>query len=789
MSLASKMFVVAAVSLTAANSVVAQCPDGSPPPCDSRRTAPLSALPKRVNPPLSDNTWIVLPFNNVTRAPDTEWLSDASVNLLSMDLSRWQDVHVIDDRRVADFMREIPKAAKVSFNDGVTVAKRAGAGRLVIGDVLKVGSTTTVTATVYGVRNGKEIRSARAMTAIPDSLMPLFGKLARGLLAVPATDAHVGSGGTDRVDAYQEYIAGVQALNKFDAATAKKHFDEALKLDTSFALAHYKWAIASQYDDKAGAARASQLKLTDVGNILKLVEDTAKIRHAQAAARMSSNLPPRDRTLITGLVSLVTHDLPRACGAYGSLVRADSADVEALYGYGLCLENDDMVEPVAGDTTHLVFRSSWNEAIKAFRRALAVDPTFHLAFDPVVTMLTAPRRLGCRHAAVTETCADTVRMPRYSSLPLRAGDSLVTVPVAMGGDATMLDQFILANRSAPRRENVEAARAAASDWAAAGPSEGRAHKNLARLLLKLGRAGEAESEFKEAMIDPSLKGDQALWLMRLEIATKLHRGKEVNVVLDSMQSVLPGELGRAAFASLAPMTGRLVGWDSLYTTMLKAQNVPAPFIGMLKAAPRIAIGAGADSIGALEQSIFAMRKPGAVCDKGCLMLMGSGYELGLRSTRVWPKFTADAATEPRMTAALALANHDTVALRAAATMLDSISKDAARSLRPEDGSSAIAADAYLILHDTIAALGTARRMTDSTMMVASVDGLLGISSIGNALLWPRALLLRADLEAAVGEKSVARDYYGKFLELWAQADPEFAPLLARVRASQAKLTK
>lgn len=787
-----KLCLTLAIFLTVPGIAAAQCPDGSPPPCETRRTAPTASAPKRINPPLDEDTWIVLPFNNVTRAPDAEWLSDASVNMLSMDLSRWQDVHVIDDRRVADFMRELPKgaAARLSFNDGVAVARRAGAGKLVIGDVLKVGSRTTVTATVFTVRDGKQIRTAREEATVADSIMPLFGKLARGILAVPSADANVGSVGTSRADAYQEYVSGIKALNKFDAPAAKTHFEAALKLDTTFALAHYKWAIASTYDDKAGAARASQIKLTDVTNLLKLVEDTARIRHARAAARTSSNLPPRDRTLITGLVALVTYDLPRACDAYGSLVRADSSDVEALYGLGLCLASDDMVEAVGGDTTTLRFRSSWNSALKVFRRALAVDPTFHLAFDPVVSMLTASRRNGCRHAEVFETCADTVQMPRYSAALRRSGDSLVTTPQAMGPDATMLEQMVTANRSSPLRENIEAARVAAADWVEAGPTEGRAHKYLARLLLKLGRPGEAESQLHEAMLDPALKGDPEFWVQRLEIAAKLHRGRQVNQVLDSMKVLLPGDLGQAAFSTLAAMTGRVHASDSLYASILKAQHAPAPFAGILVVSPRIAVGAAGDTVAALERAIFALRKSGAVCDKGCLTLLGPGYTLGLGIARTWPRFTADAESERRMAPALALAKGDTVAFRAAAKMLDSVSKAAARALMPEDGSSVIAADAYLILRDTASALAAVRRMMDTTLMVTSVDGLLGIGAVGNALLWPRALMMRGDLEAATKDgKEAAVKAYDDFLDLWAYADPEFAPLLARIRTARNRLAK
>ncbi len=38
------------------------------------------------------------PFANATRTTELEWLRDASVNLLSLDLSRWTDISVVDDK-------------------------------------------------------------------------------------------------------------------------------------------------------------------------------------------------------------------------------------------------------------------------------------------------------------------------------------------------------------------------------------------------------------------------------------------------------------------------------------------------------------------------------------------------------------------------------------------------------------------------------------------------------------------------------------------------------------------
>ena len=82
-----------------------------------------------------------------------------------------------------------------------------------------------------------------------------------------------------------------------------------------------------------------------------------------------------------------------------------------------------------------------------------------------------------------------------------------------------------------------------------------------------------------------------------------------------------------------------------------------------------------------------------------------------------------------------------------------------------------------------------RRMTDTTLQTTGIEQLLGIGGTQSSALWPRAILLRADLEATAkgGSKEAARDLYAKFLALWVKSDPEFALLMTRVRASLAAL--
>src|SRR5688572_28153128 len=229
-----ELIVALALGALPVRSAEAQCPDGSPPPC---RSSAVATAPRRVNPPLDDRTWIVVPFDNIAKAQDVDWLRSASVNLLYLDMSRWRDIRVIDDERVADLLRETPEvtsAQAMSLNSGLAVARRAGAGRLVMGDLLKVGNRTRITAKIFNVRSGQRVRSVSEETSVADSVIPLFGQLAQRILNVaPPQGANVGALGTASVEAYQEYLAGIQALNRFDVKEARARLEKAVQLDTT----------------------------------------------------------------------------------------------------------------------------------------------------------------------------------------------------------------------------------------------------------------------------------------------------------------------------------------------------------------------------------------------------------------------------------------------------------------------------------------------------------------------------------------------------------------------------
>jgi tetratricopeptide (TPR) repeat protein/TolB-like protein len=741
----------------------AQCPDGSPPPC---RGSTAAAPARRVNPPLDNNTWIVVPFDNLAKSEDTEWLRSASVNLLYLDMSKWRDIKVVDDERVADLLRETPEAAassNLSLKAGLAVAARAGAGKLVMGDVLKLGNRTTVTAKIYDVRTGQRSRSVREDATVADSVMPLFGKLAQKILNVaPPAGTSLGAIGTSRVDAYQSYLAGVAALNRFDLKEARRHLTEALTLDSTFALAHYKMSIVIGWDNTA---------------------DVSQTRHAEAAARFQAGLPARERTLIQGLVHQAKNEWTKACQVYGALARADSSDVEAVYGWGECLFHDPMVTPIDADTTRFRTNADYQRSIRAFTRVLALDPQYHLAYQHIIDALNTERFNRAY-------CTDAKGCRAVSGFNIRLGDSLSNT-VVLGTDTAKIrqqqEQYI-ATRSKIR--NLAAAREIAEQWARVAPGESRAQIALATVMIQQGLIARADTVLANIKEFDSLIEQLRTWLFRMEVAYKRGRTGEAARLYDSARThriAIPGstvlQFGNA-ISGYGPAFGRLAEFDSLMAMNLRgAPPQVAPYQRMLM---RLVVGVVNDSLVQAERAMFEATRAARGVTAATRSISGT-LRLGLHQLNrpSWPGIDTTI-KDLQLRPAIALSRGDTAALRLAAQAIDSAAHALVAIAANDSGFTAIAAEAYLALGDSAAALRILRYGLDEAAATAVYFPLQSQGLTSSALV-PRMLLLRADLAAAAGSREEARIFYGRFIDAFSYAYEELQPLVERARKSRAAL--
>lgn len=746
----------------------AQCPDGTPPPC--RAGTPAASTPvaaRRASPPLDARTWIVVPFENVTRAPDMDWLEDASVNLLYLDMSKWNDIKVIDDERVADLIRDVPEArsgVQLTLQSGLAVARRAGAGNLVMGDVLRVGSRTQFVGKVFDVRTGQRLRTVRQEAGNPDSLMGAFGQLARAVLNVaPPAGTSLGTIGTASVEAYQAYIAGVGALNRWVLDSAHSHFDRAIALDSTFALAHYKLALVYGWQTPNSPEGA---------------------RHAERAVSLGGNLPVRERNLVRGYASFAAARYGEACRLFEGMVAADSNDVEAWYNLGECSYHDPVVTSFPRDTALVRFRSSWNTALHAFRRVLELDPTYHLAFQHIQDALLASVRQGCRLSPERDSC--TPQNSTYQAVIRRAGDSLVTevanLTTTTGAEA-IARHTLEARQSKVRRQNLEDARRAAESWLSAGPAGVRAHLAYARILLRLGNVRASDSVARLVTSRATSRLESTAFVAdRIEIALKLGAWDEAVRLGDSLRSATDTTRNARNLGILvASVLGKVSGMSSM------AESIQGPpwvkrYIGL---AMYSTVGLSPDSLLDTEElfsrnissSIGPIRAAGAV--SATLIFLDPRNRAGR-----WPALDT-ASSDSRVQLMSVLAAGDSARSRRALARYDSM----ATSLQdePDNGVALVGALGHLFVADTAGALARLRAFRDVTFAHTTLlDPVAGGFTFAG-MLWPRSFLLLGELEEAAGNRPAAADAYRRFLGMWENGEPVVQPIVARTRAALARL--
>lgn len=759
----ASFLVAAAVALFHSVPAEAQCPDGTPPPCGGA-VGPV----RRPNPTLDERTWIVLPFENVTRIPDIDWLKDASVNLLYLDMSKWRDIRVIDDERVADLIREVPeaRASQLTLQSGIAVARRAGAGRLVMGDLLKVGSRTQLVGKVFDVRSGQRLRTVRQEAPSADSIMAAFGLLARGVLDVePPAGTTLGTVGTNSVGAYKAYIAGVGFLNRWILDSAHAQFARALELDSAFALAHYKLSLVYGWDAPASPEGG---------------------RHADAALRLGLTLPTRERSLVAGNAAFKNKRNAEACPIFERMLRSDSTDVEAWYNLGECRYHDNAVIPVTGDSSAFRFRSSWNAALGAFRRTLELDPTYHLAFQHIQDALLARIRAGCVLPPSDTECAASQTLTFQSAVG-RAGDTLVTVPINLANRRGFESyQLQLADflRSGARRQNLEAARRVAQAWLAAGPGESRPRVAYARILLKLGRLAEADSLLRQLPHAPGGRAESGnLTADRIEIALKLGRFPAAIRLADSLAAAIdtiPG--ARNLGLIIRSILGHIEALNALVESNVQGPPWARPYF---RAQFRAFLGLPADSVVEAEQAVVAGLGSMPDAPRAAALLAATLYWVDPAARRGrWPA-SDTTSTDPRMAMVSALATKDTLRIRTALARFDTVA--ASLSDDADNGFALAGAYGHLAANDTAGALVHLRRFQSVTWSKTPMLDQLSNGFTFSGMLWPRTFLLLGDLEAASGNRAAAVRAYQTFVGMWQSGDPEVQPMVRRAKEAIARL--
>ncbi|HEV8611937.1 MAG TPA: serine/threonine-protein kinase [Gemmatimonadales bacterium] len=312
---------------------------------------------------LEEDTYVVLPLLHRGSVAPRALNGDLCATMLYDALSRWPDIAKVNSLNVSNLLQR-RGALPRNLDEALTVTRMLRAGRLLWGEVYELGGKTYVRMYVYGVR--------RPGKASKESLIefPSEGGADVSARFASAIDTLVGGGtaggiasGTRSFAALKAYTQGDSALRQWDLPTAQERFEAALAADAGFGWANLKLAQVSEWRSRPAEAWRG---------------------FAQRAADSSSGLPAADRLEAAALVDLADARYVESCAKYRELIKRDARDFMAWFGLGECQQQDELVLTDRSSPTGFRFRSSYQAALDAYLKALALVPAAHRAFQEMI---------------------------------------------------------------------------------------------------------------------------------------------------------------------------------------------------------------------------------------------------------------------------------------------------------------------------------------------------------------------------------------------------------------------
>ncbi|HEX9754388.1 MAG TPA: protein kinase [Gemmatimonadales bacterium] len=729
--------------------------------------------------------YVVLPFRQAQGQATRLVTGDLVESLLYDALSRWRDLRLVSSLRVRDALlrRERPIA---TLEDGLHTARELRAGTLIWGEVSERGDTALVRAALYDVvRPDAPVREEELrITASDRDVGVAFARMATLLVGGLATETAGETGlATHSFAAVRSYGAADSALASWNLELARQHLRAALAIDPTFAQANLRLAL--------------------IGNWLGEPPATWQAALASAEARRA-DLAPADSLLVEALSAMARRDYPQACAAYRQRLARDTLDVVGWLGLGDCQARDPLVQPDPLSRSRWRFRSSYQAALHAYRRALDLVPSAYLLFRKngfarlkQVAYAQATLRYGYR---VQE---DTLW---FAAWPSWEHDSLAFVPfrrddVLGSRQGTFPPSLLLAEE-----HGRELLRNLSRTWIQAFPDSAEPKVLLAELLELDGDLNAAQPDRDSALhllslavartADPDLKVQ--ITVGRIRIILKLGQFDQAHDLADSMLRAWPDPPGRIA-NSLAPLAQLLGRPRQASDLMLRNLLLQSPEMGpfFTADAERVSIpsglvqpalvllayasaGADRDTIIALEGRIERILQglvPRAQQAAVRQALLDEPSEFSFSAAGLRPAHRPETGARWILKLQWHAAHGHTDTVRA---MFGSWDKAFALD-RP--GEAAIddllqQAEVLLMLRDSAAA---AARL-DVALDALPVSRLDLLATLNRPAALVRTMALRSELAWAMGQREIAARWAGAVTALWSEGEPTVRPVVHRIDA-------
>ena len=191
----------------------------------------------------------VVPFRVASADPTLHYLREGMLDLLAAKLTGEGGLRATDPRQLLDAWRRAggSESTELPRETALALARRLGAGRLLLGDVVGTPTRIVLTASLIGSARGDSIAKL-SVEGPPDSLAWLVDRLAARLLAETSPEGAARSSLTSTsLPALRAYLDGQAKMRRVDVVGAAKDFERALDADSTFALAALGLRMASSW--------------------------------------------------------------------------------------------------------------------------------------------------------------------------------------------------------------------------------------------------------------------------------------------------------------------------------------------------------------------------------------------------------------------------------------------------------------------------------------------------------------------------------------------------------------
>jgi eukaryotic-like serine/threonine-protein kinase len=251
-------------------------------------------------------------------------LGDVVTRTLRIDLMQSRMIRVLDRIEInAPLARmEVEAGARVTNDVAAQLAEREGYAAVITGEVARAGSGYVLTASIRAGNGFLPVAGFRETARNDDELIGAIERLSRKIRDKAGESLRTVQGGrsleqvtTSSLAALREYTRGEALQASGDVEGSLKHFERAVALDSTFAMAHRKIAVV----------------LTNMQ-----VRRADAVQAFRRAYELRDRLPDVERELASGVYhSNVIGDVAASASAYERAVAIDSVNIVALNNLGM----------------------------------------------------------------------------------------------------------------------------------------------------------------------------------------------------------------------------------------------------------------------------------------------------------------------------------------------------------------------------------------------------------------------------------------------------------------------